>query len=429
MEQLISWNKHPSDDEVKRLHLQFGNDGFVQLLSMLGFVRTFRRAEGMHLWDEAGNQYLDFLGGAGCLNLGHNPPAVIAALREALATPVCNIMQGSLGEYPAILAHNLIELAPGNLRRVGFTNSGTECVEVALKMARAATGKRRILSVDRGFHGKTYGALSALGNPEYQEPFLPLVPGFKRVPRGDLDALERELSEGDVAAFIVEPILGEGGVLPHPPNYLKRARELCRRQNSLFIADEVQTGMGRTGKLFCVEHDGLDPDIICLAKSLSGSMIPIGATLATDEVWQGAFGGHENATRHVTTFGGNALACIAGIAALETIVNSGLMHQAVEKGERLTSGLLRLKQKHKSIKEVRGRGLMVGVEFGALAEESEDLGLMVSAILLNKYKIIAFGTLNNLNVIRLQPPLIVSNEQIDLLLAALADALVSLDPV
>ncbi|NLA57635.1 MAG: aspartate aminotransferase family protein [Firmicutes bacterium] len=421
-----------TQQDVRDLYKEYINPGLAQMLGLLNFDKRFVRASGMEVWDEDGNVYLDFLGAYGALNLGHNPPAVQQGLNKAQELP--NLLQASLNAMAAALAHNLAQVTPGNLQRTFFCNSGAEAVEGALKMARIATGRQRIIYCEGAFHGKTLGALSVTGRSKYQQPFAPLIPGCKAVPYGDAVALENELVQGDVAAFIVEPIQGEGGVIVPPEGYLAKAREICSRYGTLLIVDEIQTGFGRTGKLFACEHEDVTPDILCLAKSLGGGMMPIGATVTTPEVWDKAYGSMDKALLHTSTFGGNTRAMAAGIAAITAIVEQDLPRQAQEKGQYFIERLKELQEKHNLITEVRGRGLLIGLEFakpkglmdrltrGAVSKFSQEyLGAMVAGELLNRYRIINAYTLNNPNVIRLEPPLIVTKEQIDQVLEALDD--------
>ena len=305
----------------------------------------------------------------------------------------------------------------------------------ALKAARIATGKTKIISCEGSFHGKTFGALSATGRKKYQNPFEPLVPGFEKVPYDDLEALEEKLKAKDVAAFIVEPIQGEGGIIVPKQGYLKGAKELCSKYEALLIADEIQTGFGRTGKMFA--SDDVSPDIMCIAKSLGGGVMPIGAFICTADVWDKAFGGMEKCLLHTSTFGGNTMACAAGIAAINTIIEKNLPEKATEMGKYMLDGLKTLKDQYKIIKDVRGKGLMIGIEFETAEKSllnrvtggavnkfySEFTGSMVAGELLNNHHIITAYTLNNPNVIRIEPPLIISKEDIDIMLNALEDIL------
>ncbi|NLW06931.1 MAG: aspartate aminotransferase family protein, partial [Clostridia bacterium] len=335
------------------------------------------------------------------------------------------------------LAHNLAAVTPGDLERVFFCNSGTEAVEGALKLARAATGRGKIIYCDNSFHGKSLGSLSVTGRKKYQQPFGELLPGCESIPFNDLKALEAKLSPGDAAAFIVEPIQGEGGVIVPDDGYLQGARELCDRYGSLLIVDEIQPGFGRTGYLFACQREGVVPDILCLAKSLGGGVMPIGAYVVRTAVWDKAYGSKDRATMHTSTFGGNSLAVAAGLAALQAIVEQDLPAKAAARGNFLLQKLHRLKEKCDIIKEVRGRGLLIGLEFkqpvGGLLNRltrgkvnelaGEYFGSLVAGELMNKHRIITAYTLNNPNVIRLEPPLIVSEAELEQVLAALEEIL------
>jgi putrescine aminotransferase len=288
------------------------------MLGLLDFDRQFVRAEGIYVWDSKGEKYLDFLGAYGALNTGHNHPRVLEALDRVKEMP--NLLQASLGTVVSALAKNLALITPGNLQRSFICNSGAEAVEGALKMARAATGRQKLIYCDGSFHGKTLGALAVTGRGKYQRAFQPLVPGCTSVPYGDLGALEYELKKEETAAFILEPVQGEGGIIIPPSGYLPEVRRLCSKYGTLLIIDEIQTGLGRTGKMFACQHDGVVPDIMCLAKSLGGGIMPAGAYITTDEIWKKAYGGMEKALLHTSTFGGNTWAAAAGIAALEIIL-------------------------------------------------------------------------------------------------------------
>jgi ornithine--oxo-acid transaminase len=275
------------------LYARTVNPQFVRMLRAIGFDRRWARAEGAYLFDADGNRYLDWLGGFGMFNVGRNNPRVRAALHEALDLDLPGKVALGVNPLGAILADELLKRSPAGLGRVFFSSSGTEAVEAAIKIGRAATGRTRVLSVERGFHGLTLGALSASGDPAFSERFQPLVSGFSRVPFNDLDALEAALRTEDVALFVVEPVVGHGLFLPSP-GYLEGAQALCRRYGTLFCADEVQTGFGRTGKLFALEHWGLEPDVVTLAKSLSGGYVPVGATLFRASVFDAVFDSMEH---------------------------------------------------------------------------------------------------------------------------------------
>lgn len=406
-------------------HKQYGNVGLANLLGMLGMVKKFVRAEGNYIWDNEGTRYIDFLAGYGAVSLGHNNPRVIEATQKVDNLP--NILQVSLGALTGALARNLANITPGELQRTFFGNTGAEAIEGALKLARAATGRSKIIYTENSFHGKTFGALSVTGREKYRKPFNPLLPDTVQIPFGDADALEKSLQGRDAAAFIVEPIQGEGGINVPPSGYLAEARRLCSKYKTLLIADEIQTGFGRTGKMFACEHEGVAPDVICMAKSLGGGVMPIGAFITTDQIWQKAFGGLEKCTLHTSTFGGNTRACAAGIAAIQTIVEENLVPAAAEKGAYILEKLSGMQKKYDAIKEVRGKGLLIGVEFneptgGVLkvismgvinALSREYMAAMVAGEMANKHHVITAYTLNNPNVIRLEPPLTVSYQDID----------------
>ncbi|NLT94951.1 MAG: aspartate aminotransferase family protein [Clostridia bacterium] len=422
-----------TEKELRELHREYLNPGLVTTMGLVKFDRLYKEASGCIIKDSQGQEYIDFLGGYGALNLGHNPPEVLKALEKVKNLP--NILQASLGVAPAVLAHNLAQITPGDLKRTFFCNSGAEAVEGALKLARIATKKEKIIYCEGSFHGKTFGALSVTGREKYKLPFQPLVPNCHPVPFGDAESLEQALKSGDAAAFIVECIQGEGGIIVPPQGYLKRVRELCTRYNTLLIIDEIQTGLGRTGKMFACEYEDVVPDIMCLAKSLGGGVMPIGAYITTEKIHNSAYGGMDKAILHTSTFGGNNLACSAGIAALEFILKNNLPLEAEKKGQYLLSKLKGLQEMYPIIKEVRGKGLMIGLELkgsnntllnrlsGGTLENlaHEYFASLVAGQLLNEYHIITAYTLNNPNVIRIEPPLTIEYEQMDKLVWALED--------
>ncbi|MDI6601245.1 MAG: aspartate aminotransferase family protein [Thermoanaerobacteraceae bacterium] len=429
LDEALSFKKN----KVRENYSEYINSSFVQMLSLLQFDKHFVKASGISVWDEDGNEYYDFLGAYGALNLGHNPPEIWDAVNKVKEMP--NLLQAAVNNLPGALAHNLAMITPGKLQRSFFCNSGAEAVEGALKLAKIASGKHRIIYCENSFHGKSAGALSVTGREKYQKPFRPLVPDCEAVPFGDLDSLEKKFEEGGVAAFIVEPVQGEGGVIIPPEGYLSGVRDLCTRYEVYFIADEVQTGFGRTGKMFACEHEGVEPDIMCVAKSLGGGVIPVGAYITTDDIWKKAYGTQEKCLLHTSTFGGNQVAMAAGIASIQAILEKNLPQQAEEKGKYFLERLMVLKEKSPMVKDIRGKGLMIGIEFnqpeGLLAKTavgklaSEYTGSLVAGELQNKYHIITAYTLNNPNVIRLEPPLIVTEEQIDKVVDAMEEILTS----
>lgn len=410
--------------QLHRAHL---NPFLAWISRFAGFEKRFVRASGCYLFDEEGRQYLDFLAGFGALNLGHEPEEVLAALRLAEHRP--NLLQPYLNPLQGKLAQVLSQLTCGRLSRVFFCNSGAEACEAAVKLVRAATGKKLIVSTEGAFHGKTFGALSISGRKKYREPFEPLLPEVTRIPYDDESALEAALKSGGAAAFIVEPIQGEAGVIVPKEGYLRAARALCDRYGTLLIFDEVQTGFGRTGRFFACEHEEVWPDVMTLSKSLGGGVIPIGAMMCRNEVWQRAYGSLENCLLHTSTFGGNARACACGIAAVRCLLSSDLLNNAAETGELLLSGLKELKERYSMIRSVRGKGLMIGLTLARLKGKKAwmegALALWIARRLLKKHGIIVAFTLNNYDALRISPPLNVAEKDARYFLSALEDVLKS----
>jgi putrescine aminotransferase len=367
------------------------------------------RAQGCTIWDQNGKPYLDFAGGYGVFTLGHSHPDVLAAVRSQMdlmslsGKTMFNVVLGRA-------ARRLAEIAPGDLQISFWCNSGTEAIEGAIKLARAATGRTKIVSTIDAFHGKTMGALSVSGRETFQTPFRPLLEGFAHVPYADANVLDEALR--DAAAFIVEPVQGEGGVNVPPLGYLAAVREACDRAGALFVADEVQTGLGRCGYRFACERDGVVPDVMTLAKGLSGGVVPVGAFIARTRVWDRAFG--KAPLLHTSTFGGNELACAAALAAIEVLERDNLVENARVRGEQLLAGARAVATEFPAIvRDVRGLGLVVGVE---LTNEGYG-GWMIPEML--KAGVTAAWTLNAQRVIRLEPPLIVTEAEVEQALAAL----------
>lgn len=406
-------------------YAEYVNPDLANLVKLVGFDRRFVSASGCVVVDEDGQEYLDFLGGYGALGLGHNHPEVVAAVEAAGTLP--NILQVSPGALVGALAESLASVAPSGLRKTFFCNSGAEAVEGALKLARAATGRPGFAYCEGSFHGKSFGALSVCGRRKYQEPFEPLLPHCRAVPFDDTAALREALAARDVAAFIVEPLQGEAGIVVPHDGYLAAAREACDATGTLLIADEVQSGFGRTGSMFACQHEGVTPDIMVLAKTLGGGIMPMGAFMATDQVWQQGFGGSQRCMLHTSTFGGNARACAAALKTVEILVRDDLPAQAGRKGERLLAGLRDVSKDYAAVVDVRGRGLMVGVEFAesrvARGLSDEYFASEVAAGLLRDRHVITAFTLNNPRVIRFEPPLTVSDQQIDTVVHAFGDTL------
>jgi acetylornithine/LysW-gamma-L-lysine aminotransferase len=363
---------------------------------------TIVRGQGAILYDEQGRAYIDCVGGQGVAGLGHAHPAIVEAIANQARTLI-SCPEMFYNDRRAALLARLAGLPPGNLSRVFLSNSGTEAIESALKFARLSTGRTGIVAAMRGFHGRTFGALSATWDKKYREPFEPLVPGFQHVPYNQLDKMEQVVGD-DTAAVILEVIQGEGGVHPGSREYLQGVEELCRQRGALFILDEIQTGLGRTGKMLALEHHDLNPDMVCLAKSLAGGL-PIGAVLLGDRVGELPTGAHGS------TFGGNPMAAAAALATLEVLENEQLPARAASLGARLIAQLEALDSP--LVREVRGLGLMVGIEI------KQKVAPYLSALMERGVLALPAG----LTVIRLLPPLVIREEQLDRVVETLAEVL------
>lgn len=417
------------------LHEKHLNHQLARILKTIGFDRFYVRGEGSYLFDAEGRRYLDFLSGFGVYALGRSHPALKAALHQAIDLDLANMVQMDCALLPGLLAEELVTRAGGDINRVFFCNSGAEAIESAIKFARQATRQPRILFAEHAFHGLSTGALSLNGGADFREGFGALLPGCESVPFGDIGALERELRKGDVAAFIVEPIQGKGVYLASA-EYWKAAQELCRRHKALLVIDEVQTGLGRSGKFFCYEHWDLQPDIITVSKALSGGFVPVGAMLTTDRVFTTVFSSLEKALKHSTTFGRNQLAMVAGLATLATFDEENIVERARVTGQAFQSALAPLVDKYELLHEVRGKGLMIGLEFGAPQSKalrrrfntlehfrSAIFSQMVVVPLYHRHRIITQVAADNVNIIKLLPPLICGQEEVDYFVQALDDVL------
>jgi ornithine--oxo-acid transaminase len=417
-------------DETLQLAARHLDPSLVDVLRILGFDKEYTSARGSYLYDAAGRAYLDFHTGEGFASLGHNHPDVRDALQATLAADLVDGVQLNYSSLAGMLAEELSQRLPRGLDAVFFASTGSEAVDSAMKFARAATRRPRLISCDSSFHGVTLGPLSLVGDDFFKEGFGPLVPGCDRVPYGDLSRLEAELRAGDVAAFIVEPIQGRM-VTPAPAGYLQAAQELCRRYDTLFVVDEVQTGLGRTGKWFAVEHWGLDPDFVLVGKALSGGYMPVAAMVTRREIYQKAVGTLERCYVHQSTFGRNRLSMAAGLATLRIIERDRLVEHAARMGTVLRDGLAELQQRHEVIKEVRGRGLMIGIELRAPSSRGARLnwrlihmaseGLFPQLIVIPLHRdhgVITMAAGKN-DVIKLLPPLTLSEEEARTFLGAL----------
>jgi len=413
-------------DETLELNREYVNESLIDLIAGYGLPRRFVKAEGIRLWDEDGNEYLDFLCSYGALSLGHNNPRIIAAVERARALP--NFFVISPGAVTGALAASLAAISPGDLQRSFFCNSGSEAIEGAIKLARAATGRTRIIAAREGFHGKSMGALSVTGHEAMKRPFRPLLPDVEHVPFADADAIETALRTTPTAAVVLEPIQGPAGIIVPPDGYLTDVRGLCTRYGALLILDEIQTGLGRTGRMFGCDHEGIVPDVLCVSKGLSGGIYPIGAYITTDRVWRKAYGSKKTATLHSSTFGGNTLACAAALEAIGVTVEDDLPARAADVGDYFHRGLTTLADKFPLLREVRGRGLMIGLDFEQTTRSLtrgllNQTAAMVAVQMLHRHRIVSIYTFTNANVIRLAPPLSVETADLDTYLEALHDTL------
>jgi putrescine aminotransferase len=379
--------------------------------------------EGSTFQDLSGRTYIDCLGGYGIYSAGIRHPKVVQAVTDQLKRmPLSS--QELLDPLRGALAALLGEITPGDLQYSFFINNGTDAVEGAIKLARVYTGKTNFISSLRGFHGKSCGSLSLLGRWEYREPFLPLLPGIHFVEFGDAEAVEDELYKADqtgkgIAAVIMEPVQGEAGAIVPPDDFWPRIRKACDEYGTLLIADEVQTGLGRTGKLFGVDHWGVVPDIMCLGKALGGGVMPLSAFISTPKIWSVL---ENNPFIHSSTFGGNPLACAAGIAAINVTLAEDLSGQAARKGNYILAQLIRLKMRFdRLVHRVGGRGLLLGIEF-----VNTEIGYKVVSGLFRRGVLVA-GTLTNSKVVRIEPALNIPDRLIGEVLSALEDTLKEVD--
>ena len=415
-------------------------------------LKTFVAGEQEYLIDDEGHRYLDLVAGFGSVNLGHNHPDIVAAVQTALTEQAPGFAQSAINPYAAALAEELVTITPAGLELAFFTNSGTESNEAGIKLARAATGRSGLLYCEGAYHGKSMGSLSVTGNPVYQRPFAPLLPDCERIPFGDYDALERALSTRKFAAFIVEPIQAEGGMVVPRAGYLREAQAICNSAGTLLLVDEVQTGLGRTGRMFAVDREDVRPDILTLAKSLSGGLVPIGAMLTSRELWLKAYGTMQTFALHTSTFGGGSLAAAAGLATIRTLQRGRIADNAEEQGQRLWDGLSALCEKHYCLKQVRGRGLLLGLEFERLPEHlvthwhaSDPSGIArymvpgfsdqvssfysfyVMQTLLNSKEIYSQLARSNPYVLRIEPPLTITQQQVDQVVQAIGECCIEME--
>ena len=422
------------ESERFSLHTRRLNEQMVRVLRTIGYDVGFCKGSGQYLYDRAGSRYLDLLSGFGVFAVGRNHPAIRAALKSVLDADLPNLVQMDASTLAGILAERLLALVP-HLDKVFFANSGAESVEAAIKFARAATRRPGIVFCNHAFHGLTYGALSLNGDDMFRKGFEPLLPDCVRIPFNDLAALEQALASRRMAAFIVEPIQGKGVILP-TEEYLKGAEHLCQRYETLFVTDEIQTGIGRTGKFLAGEHWGIEPDMVLLAKALSGGHVPVGAVLMRKSIYDKVFNRMDRAVVHGSTFGKNDLAMAAGIATLEVMKAERVTENAARTGERLLRELSALAENYELLKNVRGKGLMIGVEFGSPSSlklkaswnvlETASKGLFCQLIaipLFKQHRILTQVAGHGSHTVKLIPPLIINDEDCDWIVRAFDDVI------
>ncbi|HUA47715.1 MAG TPA: aspartate aminotransferase family protein [Solirubrobacteraceae bacterium] len=414
------------------LNDRYLNPQMGRILRTLGFDRRWVGGDQTHLIDADGERYLDLIAGYGVFALGRNHPDVVCAVQDVLAAGTASLPQLGVTLLSGVLAEQLLARAPGSVAAMVPANTGTEAVEASIKIARAATGRSRIVYADHAFHGLTLGSLSINGNQEFRAGFGPLLPGCDAVPFGDVEAVAGELAREDVAAVIVEPIQGKGVNLP-PGGYLAAVQRLCREAGTLFVCDEVQTGLGRTGRFLALEHWDLAPDMICLSKALSGGLVPIGAVLVSRTAFDCVFDGMERAVRHGSTFGGNDLAAAAALATLRVLDRDGLVGRAERMGKLLLGLTQPLVTRHEIVRDVRGAGLMWAIEFGPPRTTGRSLfravdylqpGLFAQLItvpLFHEHQILCQVAGHRLNVIKALPSLLIDEADVRYFAAALAE--------
>jgi len=411
---------------LDRVYAEHVNPQWVRLLNLLQMNVRYDCCAGAELFTADGRRILDFLSGYCVHNIGHNHPAIVDALRDELGRNGPAMVQSHIPELAAELAHRLTALAGGGLDRVFFTNSGSEGVETAIKFSRAHTGRAGILCAENAFHGLTCGALSLMSDDHWRGGFGPLLADAKAVPFGSLEYLEKQLGTKKFAAFIVEPIQAEGGIRVPPAEYLRKAQALCRRYGTLFVLDEVQTGMYRTGEFLAAHHFGVEPDVVVLAKALSGGLIPVGAVLSTRAISDSVFSSMRRAFIHASTFGENGLSMRAGLATLDVLERESLGQRATLLGAELRRQLADALAPYEMVKSVRGEGLLCGIEFTAphslrlrIAFESfrrihpAMFGQMLVMRLFRDCDILTQICGNNFMVLKAAPPLIVEEAQLE----------------
>jgi ornithine--oxo-acid transaminase len=412
------------------LHEQFLNNQMVRVLKTIGYDRHYQRAIGQYLYDQKGAEYLDLLSGFGVFAIGRNHPTVINALNETLTLELPNLVQLDVSVLSGLLAEEILKTTPDNLDKMFFCNSGTESVEAAIKFARFTTKREKIIFCEHAYHGLTLGSLSLNGEPIFREGFGPLLPSCYSIPFNDIEALEQALQDKDVAAFIVEPIQGKGVNIPDD-NYLPEVERICKKYGTLFVADEVQTGLGRTGKFWAIDHWNVQPDMICMAKALSGGFVPVGAVAMTQKIMDSVYNRMDRAVVHGSTFSKNNMAMAAGLATLHVMRDENLVENSAKLGTDIINSLNALAEKYEFLKEARGKGMMIAIEFHSPKSlklkaawamlEAANKGLfcqMITIPLFKEHRILTQVAGHGMNVVKLLPPLNLTQKDRDTIVAA-----------
>ncbi|CAA9889249.1 Ornithine--oxo-acid transaminase [Candidatus Methylobacter favarea] len=417
------------------LHEQHLNNQMVRMLKTIGYDRHYKRAIGQYLYDQNDTEYLDLLSGFGVFAIGRNHPAVISALQETLTLELPNLVQMDVSILSGLLAKAILKTTPDNLGKMFFCNSGTESVEAAIKFARYVTRREKIVFCEHGYHGLTLGALSLNGEKIFREGFGPLLPECRAIPFNDLESLEKALAGKDVAAFIVEPVQGKGVNVPDD-HYLPEVERLCKKYGTLFVADEVQTGLGRTGKFWAVDHWQVKPDMICMAKALSGGFVPVGAVAMTQKIMDTVFNRMDRAIVHGSTFSKNNMAMAAGLATLRVMEDEKLVENGARIGTDIINSLSALTEKYEFLKEVRGKGMMIAIEFKSPKSlklkaawgmlEAANKGLfcqMITIPLFKEHHMLTQVAGHGMNVVKLLPPLTLTQKDRDHIITAFDKAI------
>jgi ornithine--oxo-acid transaminase len=417
------------------LHEQFLNNQMVRVLKTIGYDRHYKRAIGQYLYDQNDTQYLDLLSGFGVFAIGRNHPTVIDALKETLTLELPNLVQLDVSVLSGLLAQEILKTTPDNIDKMFFCNSGTEAVEAAIKFARYTTKREKIVFCEHAYHGLTMGALSLNGEPIFREGFGPMLPGCSSIPFNDLEALEQALSNKDVAAFIVEPIQGKGVNVPDD-HYLPEVERLCKKYGTLFVADEVQTGLGRTGKFWAIDHWNVKPDMICMAKALSGGFVPVGGVAITHKIMDSVYNRMDRAVVHGSTFAKNNMAMAAGLATLHVMQEENLVENSAKVGTDIIMSLNALAGKYEFLKEARGKGMMIAIEFQSPKSltlkaawamlEAANKGLfcqMITIPLFKEHHILTQVAGHGMNVVKLLPPLNLTQKDRDTIISSFDKAI------